>query len=475
MTAEFAAAIAANRFGLGARPGELAAISTDPRSWLSSQVSGGAPLLPDAALQSTPQILAGAAPIVRELQAARQARRQSAAQPGGPGDQQLANTRLAMRLPQYLRPIYRADALARFEAAITTGRPFAERLVHFWSNHFAVSVDKVAVLGIAGSFEREAIRPHVFGRFSQMLLAAQQHPAMLLYLDNQQSIGPDSDFARRAATRGRRLGLNENLARETLELHTLGVDAGYTQADVTNFSKVLTGWSIGGGRGRLADGTPGTFMFREELHEPGAQTVFGRRYGQSGVDQGIAVLMDLAASRATARHLATKLAQHFIADEPPPAAIDRMARAYERSDGDLSAVYAALIEAPQAWHNAVAKFKTPGDYVISLCRGLALPTGMQPRALAALALLGQRPFAPGSPAGWPDDSADWDGASELMQRIELADAIAQKLGDRRDAMMLAPQLLGGALTAPTRVQIARAATPAQALTLLLTAPEFLRR
>ena len=471
MAAEFDAAIAANRFGLGARPGELAAIGADPRGWLHAQLAGGAPLLSDAGLQDTQQILAGAEPIVRELRAARQARRASTLQPAG----QAANAQIAMRLPQYLQPLYRADAQARLAAAVTTGRPLVERLVHFWSNHFAVSIDKQAVLGIAGSFEREAIRPHVLGRFSQMLLAVEQHPAMLLYLDNQQSIGPDSELARRAATRGRRLGLNENLARETLELHTLGVDAGYTQADVTSFSKVLTGWSVGGGQGPLTRGSPGKFVFRDEVHEPGAQRVFGRHYPQSGQAQGTAVLMDLATNPATARHIATKLARHFIADEPPAAAIRYIARAYERSDGDLGVVYAALIDAPATWHSAIAKFKTPADYVISMSRGLTLPPAMQPRALAALDLLGQRPFAPGSPAGWPDRSDDWDGASELMQRIELANAIAQQLADQRDAMELAPQLLGNALTQPTRAAIARAASPAQALTLLLTAPEFLRR
>jgi uncharacterized protein (DUF1800 family) len=166
--------------------------------------------------------------------------------------------------------------------------------VYFWSNHFAVSVDKFAVLGIAGSFEREAIRPHVMGRFHDLLLAVETHPAMLLYLDNQQSIGPDSMVARRAANRGRTVGLNENLAREILELHTLGVDGGYTQADVTSFAKVLTGWSIGGGEGRLAGGAIGTFFFRPEVHEPGAQTVVRRRYAQDAEAQGLATLADLA-------------------------------------------------------------------------------------------------------------------------------------------------------------------------------------
>jgi len=297
----------------------------------------------------------------------------------------------------------------------------------------------------------------------------------LLYLDNQQSVGPDSTLARRAAQRGRTLGLNENLAREILELHTLGVDAGYTQADVTSFAKVLTGWSLGGGQGQLASGPPGTFVFRPDVHEPGAQTILRRRYAEADQAQGIAVLSDLAVAVPTARHIATKLARHFIADDPPAAAIERIARAFERSGGDLPAVYAAVIDTPEAWDSAMVKFKTPQDYLFSLGRGLSLPPESEPRVFAAFELLGQRPFAPGSPAGWPDRSSDWDGASALMKRIELSDAVAQKLSDRRDAKQLGPQLLGGMLSTATRESIARAASPAQGLTLLLTAPEFLRR
>jgi uncharacterized protein (DUF1800 family) len=464
LSIDTAAAIAANRFGLGARPGDLTAIGADPQGWLRAQLSGGAPLLQDSGLQSTQQILAGAEPIVRERREARSS-----------GADTVAAANLAKRLPQYLRPIYVNDARERLHAAVVSERPFAERLVHFWSNHFAVSVDKLAVLGIAGSFEREAIRPHVMGRFRELLLAVETHPAMLLYLDNQQSVGPDSTLAQRAAGRGRTLGLNENLAREILELHTLGVDGGYTQTDVTSFAKVLTGWSLGGGQGRLASGPAGEFVFRAEVHEPGAQTILHKRYAQSDQAQGLAVLTDLAAANATARHIAEKLARHFIADDPPPAAIEHIARAFERSGGDLPQVYAAIIESPQAWQDAAVKFKTPQDYLFSLSRGLALPPESEPRLFAALELLGQRTFAPGSPAGWPDRSSDWDGSSGLMKRIELSDALSQKLSDRRDATQLAPQLLGGSLSEATRQGIARAASPAQGLTLLLTAPEFLRR
>jgi uncharacterized protein (DUF1800 family) len=351
-----------------------------------------------------------------------------------------------------------------------------ERLVQFWSNHFAVSIDKIAVLGLAGCMEREAIRPHVLGRFGDMLLAVEKHPAMLLFLDNVQSVGPNSPAAQRGV---RQLGLNENLAREILELHTLGVDGGYTQADVTSFAKVITGWSAGALRGRYArfdnNARPGEFNFRAIVHEPGPQTVLGKRYAQDGMAQGEAVLKDLAASPATAQHLANKLARHFIADDPPPAAVERLKRAYLRSGGDLSAVYVALIDSPEPWAAQASKYKTPTDYVQSVFRGLELPLPEGQKALGAFEALGQRQFSPGSPAGWPDRSADWDGSAALMKRIELANSIAQRIGNTRDAAALAGQLLGATLSEATAKSIARAESGVQALTLLLTAPEFLRR
>jgi uncharacterized protein (DUF1800 family) len=216
-------------------------------------------------------------------------------------------------------------------------------------------------------------------------------------------------------------------------------------------------------------------MFRAEIHEPGAKTVVGKRYADAGYDQGVAVLRDLASNPSTARFIATKLARHFIADNPPGKAIDRIAQAYLASGGDLRTVYGALIESPEAWAEPLAKYKTPGDYIVSTFRGLQLPVDTGRSPVAAFELLGQRIYGPGSPAGWPDRSADWDGASALMKRIEWADAVGQRTGNRRNAMELAPQLLGATLTDGTRTAVARAATGAQALTLLLASPEFMRR
>jgi len=472
----FSPAIAANRFGLGAKPGELAQIGSQPRDWLYAQLSGAAPLLTGPELHSSAETLARGLEVRRELRAAKRA----AAEATSDSDDKANAVAAFMKIGQVYRPIYIAEATARLRQGVITDRPFVERLTYFWTNHFAVSVDKNLVLGLAGSLEREAIRPNVLGHFSDMLLAVERHPAMLLYLDNHLSVGPHSRAAGLLARRQgsqRRLGINENLARETLELHTLGVGGGYTQADVTTFAEVITGWSIGGdGYGRrFAGGKPGEFVFRPEIHEPGAKVVLGKRYTDTGYDQGVAVLRDLAAKPATAHFIATKLARHFIADDPPTRAVEHVANAFLSSNGHLPTVYRALVDSPDAWAQPLPKYKTPNDYVVSTFRGLQLPAEGGRASLAAFEVMGQRTYSPGSPAGWPDKSADWDGASALIKRIEWADAVGQRVGSRLDAKELAPQLLGDNLTPATRTAISRAASGAQAITLLLSSPEFMRR
>lgn len=449
MASGYTASAAVNRFGLGARPGELAAAGADPVGWLRAQLHASPQPAGSEALPGSGQIGALVAPARTE----------------------------PTKLPALLRPKYVAEAQVRFRHAVTTPAPLTERLVHFWSNHFAVSVDKIATLGFAGPMEREAIRPNLFGRFDELLLAAVRHPAMILYLDNQASIGPDSKAAKFAARRKgvREPGLNENLAREILELHTLGVAGGYAQADVTNLARILTGWSVGGGPGRLAAGEPGEFVFRDIVHEPGAQELLGKRYAQSGYEQGVAALRSLAAHPATARHVATKLARHFVADAPPPSLVEKLVTAFRAHRGALLPVYEVLIDAPESWSTDAAKFKTPADYVHSTFRGLGIPVAGGRSGLVAFELLGQRTWSPGSPAGWPDTAADWDGASSIMKRIEWSDAIGARLGDRRDAKRMAPALLGESLGGDTALALARAASGAQAITLLLTSPEFMRR
>jgi uncharacterized protein (DUF1800 family) len=457
--------IAVLRFGLGARPGEIAA-AADPRAWLLAQTRGAAPLTDAGELAPSDEIYAAVAAARRERE---QARRES------DGDAAVKAAEMAVR--DAYQPHYRAQVLARARSAAATPRPFSERLVHFWGNHFAVSADKGAIQGLAGTLENEAIRPHVNGRFVDLLMAVEQHPAMIAFLDNQTSVGADSPAARLAADRQpkRRFGINENLAREILELHTLGVDGGYTQADVTSFAEIITGWSIGGGNGRFAGGPSGRFYFREEFHQPGPKIFLYKRYTQEGRSQGEAVLADLARHPSTARFIATKLVRHFIADDPPPAAVARLTRAYLKSDGDLPQVYAALIEAPESWEPAQRKFKTPEDFVFSTLRALDLRPVKPEEVIHAFDLLGQRPYTPGSPAGWADTAGSWDGSDALMHRVLFASRIADRYDGGASPVEVASASLGGFARPETLTALKRASSGDQALALLLMSPEFQRR
>ena len=457
--------IAANRFGLGARPGELGRIGERPRSWLLDQLAGP-PRLPGAlaALPASAEVLEA----VGDLRRAEREMRRAADDPDD----------VVRRYGRTVRGHYVDQVAARYRTAAASDTPFHERLVHFWANHFAVSADKQPLPAIAGLYETEAIRPHVTGRFGDLLLAAIRHPAMILYLDNQRSVGPNSSAARRVDRRGERsVGLNENLAREILELHTLGVDGGYAQADVTAFAAVLTGWSIGGGaeNGRFAGGEPGTFEFRDAIHEPGPQTVLGKAYRQRGAAQAEAVLADLAVQPATARFVSAKLARHFVADDPPAALVDRLAATWLDTGGDLAAVYRRLVDADEPWQQTFAKYKTPHDFVISALRAFDYVPDDPRFLVGALDLLGQTPYRPGSPAGWPDTAPEWGGADALYKRIEWCSSIARIAGGRVRPVALGEAVLGPALSPKTRRAVARAESIEQGTTLLLAAPEFQRR
>ena len=267
---------------------------------------------------------------------------------------------------------------------------FVERLVAFWSNHFAVSIAKSSELRVAaGPFEREAIRPNALGKFAGLLRAAESHPAMILYLDNQNSIGPDAAPGKFA---GR--GLNENLAREILELHTLGVGSGYTQADVSELARILTGWSVAGPESEA--GEPGTFLFKPNWHEPGARKLLGKTYAENGIDQGRAALDDLARHPATARHVATKLARHFVADNPPADLVEALTRKFIDSDGDLAVVASTLVSDDRAWSAKPTKIRTPLEFVVAAARVTDFHPNDANLYLQSLNLLGM-PF--GSRAG----------------------------------------------------------------------------
>jgi uncharacterized protein (DUF1800 family) len=461
--------IAVLRFGLGARPGDLAAAAGDPRGWLMAQIKGAVPLAVKTPLTPSDQIFTA---YLAARDAQQQARREAS-----------SDAKAAFNaIREAYQPQYRAQVLARAQSAALTDRPFAERLVHFWCNHFAISADKGVVFGLAGTLENEAIRPHVGGRFVELLTAVEQHPAMIAFLDNQFSVGKDSDAARIAARRNaaadtprREFGINENLAREILELHTLGVNGGYSQADVTSFAQIITGWSIGGGKGRLAGGVPGRFYFRENLHEPGAKTVLGKTYYEQGQRQGEAVLDDLARNPATAHFIASKLVRHFIADDPPPAAVERVTRAFLKTGGYLPEVYAALIASPEGWDADARKFKTPEDFVFSTLRSLNVSPNQPEEVVRTFDLLGQRQYTPGSPAGWPDTSKSWDGSDALMHRVLWASRVAAKYEQGVDPVDLAASSLGAYARPETLTALRRATSSSQGLALLLMSPEFQRR
>lgn len=451
-----AAFIAATRFGFGARPHDLAAITPDPQGWLESQLD---PNLADApALNSMPSTM----DIVRNLKATAKRRKElkKEAKMNPQGVTKEMKDVIKAQLKDYL-----AQSAARTQLAISSNAPFFERLVQFWSNHFTVSTTKRQDMPLVAAFERDAIRPYVMGNFTDMLIATSRHPAMLIYLDNVRSIGPHSQIGLR-----RHKGLNENLGREIMELHSIGVNGGYTQADVTEFAKMLTGWTIDAdGRG---DGSG--FFFSPAMHEPGKKTLLGQTYEQAGVNEALTAMRIFAGRDSTASFLATKLARHFIADDPPQDAVDELARAYTMARGDLPSVYKTLIGLDAVWKNPLPKIKTPNDYIISLLRVTGL--GVNDVNLAyGFKNLGQVPFTAPSPAGWSDVAKDWISAESLLQRVDLAQMVARGVYTAHDPMDLMEQTVGPVVSPETQTAIKRAGSQAEAITVLFSSPEFQRR
>ena len=420
------------RFGLG---GRLIRPTSEPRAWLASQLEGADPLAAGT----------GLADLAEGLQAMRAQQRNNA--------DEAAQARI--------REIFRAGNLAAADGLITTAQPYRERLVWFWANHFTVSIRRFSVTPVAHAYLREAIRPHVTGRFPDMLRAVMRHPAMLMYLDNQQSFGPNSTLGLR-----QQRGLNENLARECLELHTVTPAAGYTQADVTEFARVLTGWSV------AAEQAPFGFVFRPGAHEPGSKTVMGREVapGEAG---GLALLDRLAGHPATHRNLATKLVRHFVADDPPPAAVARIEAVLRDTGGDLKAASLALLDLPEAW-TPLAKLRTTFEFVTAALRALDLPAERRPDVPGVLNGLGQGLFNAPLPNGWADTAADWAGPEGMLRRVDWAYAVSGRAGGMNPAEV-AEATLGPLLPADTLMQISRAGSRREGMTLLFAAPEFQRR
>ncbi|HEX4709999.1 DUF1800 domain-containing protein [Phenylobacterium sp.] len=494
------AAIAVTRFGLGAKPGELGEARKDPQGFLKSQIRRSGADQPPGPTATSAQRMAEFRDYRRERREVRLEKASDARPPvtaGGaameaaPTMADTAQRGQDARDPvkavgQMLRQDVGSDFSARAQLAAATDAAFRERWALFWANHFTVSATKAITGTVVGPFEEEAIRPNVFGRFDDLLNAAETHPAMLTYLDQIQSIGPDSqaaEFFKRGGPRGvgaglqpaaaqqRTVGLNENLAREIMELHTVGVNGGYTQTDVTEFARAMTGLSIGGQR----DAVFGVAVFRDQAHEPGVRTVMGVRYEQLGKEQANAILTDLAAKPQTARFVCTKIARHFVADDPPPALVARLEAAWTGSKGDLSKVAEALISAHEAWNPKAQKFKTPYEFIVSSYRAAdAAPTGFD-KLGPILTSLGQKPFSPASPKGWPEDAQSWAAPDAIVKRMQFAQAFSAAAVRDRDPKALAADALGERLSPETAKAIERAESRPEGFALLLMSPEFQRR
>lgn len=527
------AAIAVNRFGLGARPGELQAAAANPKRWLLEQLEGPytEPKQFKGFLTSAQQrenyfhryTIVG--PDLRGRQAAALAAKDTA-----------TYEKLALDIRRMLRGYvtwvaegFLLEYGARTNVALTSDKPFRERLVRFWSNHLVVPAIKQQTDVVCGAYEREVIRPNVTGKFAHMLTASARNPAMLVFLDNHISVGANSVYGRKSGK-----ALNENLGREILELHTMGVEGGYAQQDVIELAKAITGWTTYPAfenaeylskdkRGAVVGG----FEFQADWHEPGTRTVVGKTYAQEGVAQGEAILNDLARNRATARFLATKLARHFVADEPSRDMVERLANVYLANDTSLAEMTRALVETPEAWSQAQSKIKQPEDYAISCYRSLGLTLGSDkltplgvwefpaydPNAslwawladdpFGALAnkdpaqfkddpydamgaevsvfygdvkAMGQAPSKAPGPQGWYDKWSDWSGADSMLKRVEWSLSLATRHSDKISS---APKFLSGTIgelaSSDLSTSVARAASAEQGLGLTLASPDFQRR
>ncbi|PJG50747.1 DUF1800 domain-containing protein [Bradyrhizobium forestalis] len=481
------AVLALHRFGMGPRPGSIAALGSDPRGALIAELDrplglSAAASLPTSAKAYRTVADANARRTARAKQAQQQAKKQqmasaasadqAQAQPDGQAQgygqekdaAEMAAKQAADAIPDPGRPIYLQEAKLRTEAALAAEIGFAERLVWFWSNHFCISANKIQ--SMSGAYEREAVRANTLGRFVDLLLAVEGHPAMLFYLDNLESMGANS-----IAGINRNRGLNENIAREIMELHTLGVRTGYTQDDVISFANVMTGWTLVPPGADPQHG--GEFTFNPRLHEPGGQTVLGKRYEQEDVEQGRAVLRDLAAHPATATHVAAKLARHFVADEPPPVLVEQMAKTFRDTEGDLKLVAIAMVSSDEVWRAAPAKLKRPSEWGVGMVRATGITQIDPVLYTGGQQLLGEPLWRPSAPKGYPDDEASWiDGVG---RRLDVANNFAERIVGMVDPQAIIEDVFASQIASEVKQAVGRAESRQQALALLFMSSDFQRR
>jgi uncharacterized protein (DUF1800 family) len=454
---------ALNRLGYGPRPGDVERVRRiGLAAYVDEQLSpsGLADPAVEQALPAYPVLARSAADLVRDYP-----------QPTPQVRQQLASGQMSRQAAAEMYPPERRPAAitaqmqaARVTRAVLSERQLEEVLVDFWFNHFNVYAQKGAVRWMLPAYEREAIRPHVLGRFRDLVLATARHPAMLFYLDNWLSTRADL-VVPRGPNAGRRAGLNENYARELMELHTLGVDGGYTQQDVVEVARCFTGWTID----RPQQG--GGFVFRTAAHDRGEKRVLGQVIpAGGGREDGERVIDILARHPATARFIATKLTRRFVSDDPPPALVERAAATFQRTDGSIRAVLVTILTSPEFWSTEAyrAKIKTPLEVVASAVRTLdgRLVTTADGRdglgdggmVLAReVARLGEPLYEMQPPTGYPDRAESWVNTGALLGRMNFA------LGLAHNRLRGARVDLAGAVAGADRGQ------PAQVLDRLLAA------
>ncbi|MET3612392.1 uncharacterized protein (DUF1800 family) [Rhizobium aquaticum] len=476
------AVTAQRRFGYGPVPEGWRKLGTDARETVVSQLDG-AKYSDTSGLPASSDIIRDLRERQRQVRDARAAMASPAAPATNVAGAAASATPAATKGPdaaaaaaitadnkeifkqknEFVRTQFENEAAYRQQMAVTSERPLIERLADFWAGHFCISCSKgEEVRVLAGAYEREAIRPFVTGRFRDMLGAVMHHPAMLAYLDNHVSFGPNSKAGLK-----QKKGLNENLGRELLELHTVGVKAGYNQADVTNAARVITGWGIAGDK----DPQPGMFKFEPNRHEPGAFTVMNTPFADGGEAQGEALLDMLAEHPATAQHVADKLVRHFVGDKASPALVQTVARRFQDTHGDLRETMMALVKAPEAWNAAPAKVIPPYDMAICCERVLALNT--DPKKVVNFArVLGQPLWTPRSPNGFPDNDMAWAAPNALVKRFDYALQLSGQPKNPPEPMELAAALFGPALKPDMQTAIKRAASRREALATIVMSPEI---
>jgi uncharacterized protein (DUF1800 family) len=442
------ACIAVNRFGYGARGEELEKAVYSPKKWIKSQLL---PISFKISVAHSNDIFMDHARYQKQKKLEKK-------------NKSLKNNANNMN-KDFARTALKEMSIDTLKEAIHSSHSVSWRLLDFFSNHFSVSTNGRLMTGLAATLEREAIAPNLLGNFEDMLLAVEQHPAMLIYLNNERSFGPNSRMAKK-----RNKGLNENLAREILELHTLGVEGGYKQNDVVELAKGITGWSVKNPNKERDAG----FIFRPYGHEPGTRTLLGKKYLPKGIAQGQQMLRDLAMQPATAKYLCYKLAHHFVSDNPSPVLLAKMEDTWMKNQGNITKVMHALFDAEEAWIDGPQKYKTPREFVISAQRALALKKRNNRALLNSLINLGQEPYNAGSPAGFSEDEKDWLGASALMARIDWSMMVSGYL-KRANTEKLMKLALGESVSELTYQMVMRAESRQQALSLLLMSPEFQRR